>query len=437
MILVYTEHITPRHRYIFDFILEDLLGQKYAFSNDRKEFDESDSPKFSYGTIPAGDAMHFSAHPLLSETGLHEQPLRVMQWNGIPVFFEVKGPSAMPFDPFALSFYLISRYEEYLPFQPDEHGRFPAASSPAYKEGFLEIPLVDIVADQIKSILQQQFPQLRFESRPFRFIPTFDIDIAFAHLGKSWSRATLAWMKLLLGMQFSELKERMLTLSGRISDPYDNFAFQENLTIGQGFESIYFVLLGDFGKYDRNISYKNKRFRKLLQRLSSHCESGIHPSYGSYLDMAVFSKEKKRLEEITGHPVSKNRFHFLRLKFPDSYRMLIDSGIRDDYSMGYSNVNGFRSGTYSSFDFYDLQREIKTDLRIHPFIFMDSAMIDHLHFSPENALEKVEQLLLYPKKIGGEAIGIWHNYSLSEKHQYKGWRNVLQAVLEESNNKAL
>ena len=437
MILVYAENITSRHEYIFNFIIEEILGLKYSFTASKEEFDDYNGPRFSYGESPAGEEPHFKSHSLLSETGIRKQAIEVMQWNGLPVFFRVDGPSAMPFDPFALSFYLITRYEEYLPFDADEHGRFPATSSLAYKEAFLELPLVDLIANQVKYLLQQHFPQLQFEARPFRLIPTFDIDIAFAHYGKGRIRAVMAWMKLVLTGKLGELKERLLTISGRISDPYDNFALQENLTVQNGFESIFFVLMGDFGKYDRNTSHKDPRFRKLLQRLSLHAELGIHPSYRSFLDLPVLLKEKGRLEEITGKPVLKNRFHFLRMKFPESCRMLLESGIREDYSMGYVTVNGFRAGTYLPFDFYDLQKEARTELRIHPFIFMDSAMVDHLRYSPETALEKLDQLLSYPRKFGGEAIGIWHNYSLSEKHQYIGWRNVLQTVLEDSNNKSL
>lgn len=437
MILVYVENITPRHRYIFDFILGDLLGQKYFFTDNLEEFESNDGPRISYGSLPIEAGLHFAAHPLLFETGIREQPVQVMQWEGLPVFFRVDGPSALPFDPFALSFYLISRYEEYLPFDADQHGRFNASSSLAFKEKFLHMPLVDIMADHLKSLLQQHFPQLRFERRPFRFIPTFDIDIAYAHLGKGLQRATLAWIKLMATGKFGELKERILTLTGKKTDPYDSFALLENLITTQGFESVYFVLVGDFGRYDRNTSYKNHRFRKLLQRLSKYADMGIHPSYRSYLDPSMFIAEKKRLEEITGKPIIKSRFHFLRMRFPESYRILIGAGIRHDYSMGYSTENGFRAGTHSSFNFYDLHRETCTDLTIHPFIFMDSALIDHQKYLPDQALEHINRLLAYPKKYGGEAVGIWHNYALSEKDQYKGWRRVLELVLEDVNNKSL
>jgi chitinase len=61
---------------------------------------------------------------------------------------------------------------------------------------------------------------------------------------------------------------------------------------------------------------------------------------------------------------------------------------------------------------------------------MDSAMIDHLKITPEAAIGEIKDLINQVKIHGGEAIGIWHNYSLCEKDQYKGWREVLISILE-------
>jgi hypothetical protein len=129
--------------------------------------------------------------------------------------------------------------------------------------------------------------------------------------------------------------------------------------------------------------------------------------------------------------VSRNRFHFLRLKFPESYRLLISQGITDDYSLGYSTMNGFRASTCTPFLFYDLEKEEITNLRIHPFIFMDSAIIDHLKLNPQDAISEINELVGRVKQLGGEAIGIWHNYSLSEKGQYKGWQEAMRNVIEQ------
>lgn len=430
MILVYCDQITERHRFIFDFIFGDMLGTECQLTQNREEFQSFNGPKFSYtfDEIPGG--LHFQPYPLLNEKGIKEQNIKVSKWNGLPVFFQVEGPFALPFDPFALSFYLISRYEEYLPFEPDEHGRFRPELSFAYREGFLQIPLVDAIIHEMKNLLKAQFPGISIPGQSFRFVPSFDIDIAFAHSGKGWLRAMAAWLKLLLKADFRQIKERITTLAGKMADPYDNFQLHLDLAARYGHPILYFVLLGDFGRYDRNISYRSKQFRDLLLKLNIAAEMGLHPSYQSFLRPEIFKKEKKRLEAILQRPVVTSRFHFLRLKYPQSYRDLAAAGIREDFSIGYSSMNGFRASTCTPFYFYDIEREERTSIRIHPFIFMDSAMIDHLRITPEAAIGKIKDLLNQVKIYGGEAIGIWHNYALSEKDQYKGWREVLIAILE-------
>ncbi|MCU0370708.1 MAG: polysaccharide deacetylase family protein, partial [Bacteroidales bacterium] len=316
----------------------------------------------------------------------------------------------------------------------DEHGRFAVEKSLAYRGNFLQIPLVDMMAHEIKKLLQDRYPGIEIPGQPFRFIPSFDIDIAYAHLAKGWGRAVAAWVKLLLKADIEQVKERLATLSGNVKDPYDNFDLHAKWAGKYGHPLLYFILLGNFSKFDRNTSHKNRRFRKLIHDLGRYSEVGIHPSYRSHLCPEIFEEEKRRLEDIILKPVTRNRFHFLRLKFPESCRLLISQGITEDYSLGYSTINGFRASTCTPFLFYDLQKEEVTTLRLHPFIFMDSAIIDHMKLTPQQAISAITGLVDQVKKYGGEAIGIWHNYSLSEKDQYTGWQVVLESILEKYQN---
>jgi hypothetical protein len=434
MILVYCDHITERHRFVFEFIFEDILGSVCQLTTDKTEFSNFTGPKLNYSSAEFPGELHFRPHSFINEKWIFEQHIEISMWNGLPVFFHVGDLSEWPFDPFAMSFYLVSRYEEYLPFKPDQHGRFRPESSLAFREGFLRIPLVDALISEMKKLLVTRFPLISLPGRPFRFIPSFDIDIAYAHLGKGWRRAFAAWVKLSVKLDFRQMKERLLTLNGKTADPYDNFQVHLDLAAKYGHQPLYFVLMGDFGRYDRNTTYKSKRFRELLSALSVRAEIGIHPSYRAYLRPGILRKEKKRLEMIIQKPVLKSRFHYLRLNFPQSFHGLAKEGIKEDYSLGYSSMNGFRASTCSPFYFYDLEKEERTNLRIHPFIFMDSAMIDHLKIKPEAAVREIIYLTDQVKKYSGEAIGIWHNYSLSERGQYKGWRKVLASIFEHYKN---
>ena len=64
---------------------------------------------------------------------------------------------------------------------------------------------------------------------------------------------------------------------------------------------------------------------------------------------------------------------------PETYRNLIEFDITDDYTMGYAAQPGFRASTCSSFNFYDLDREQETKLRVHPFCIMDASLRHYLN----------------------------------------------------------
>ncbi len=84
---------------------------------------------------------------LLFRIGIQEQSFHVEEFKELPTFYQTNDNSDLPFDPFAASFYLVSRYEEYLPYQPDQFGRFPAKASVAYQNGFLKKPVVNHYAN--------------------------------------------------------------------------------------------------------------------------------------------------------------------------------------------------------------------------------------------------------------------------------------------------
>ncbi len=265
MILVYCDTITPRHEFVFDFMLTGLIGSEFRLTTSLREFEDHTGPKFCYSAGSHGSALHFLPSGLLHDTGIRVHEIRLLNWEGIPVFFKTDESPLWPFDPFSLVFYLISRYEEYLPFEEDEHGRFTAGQSLAYTEGFLGEPVADLLAHKLRKLLEQTFPGYPWPSKPFRLQPTFDIDIAFAHLAKGPWRAAAAWAKLLLKADLGSAAIRMQVLRGTKPDPYDNFDLHLRLAQQYGQNIRYFVLAGDFGRYDRNTTFRHRRFRNLIR----------------------------------------------------------------------------------------------------------------------------------------------------------------------------
>ena len=170
--------------------------------------------------------------------------------------------------------------------------------------------------------------------------------------------------------------------------------------------------------------------QSLIKDISSKAVTGIHPSFASNQMPEKITVEKKRLKEITGDEVTKSRQHFLKLRFPDTYRNLLAAGITDDYTMGFAEDIGFRAGLCTPFLWYDLKEEKQTGLTVHPFAVMDGTLNNYLKLSPEQAVEKVKGIIQEVKNVKGEFITIWHNETLSDWREWKGWRDVYEKIIK-------
>jgi len=432
LILIYSHKLTPRLKYIFKTIFTDVLLSEVCFTDNVEKFEESENIKINYSTSKLNSGIFFQSSSILFETGIKEQNINLSEFNGNKCFFNVGNDSEFPFDPFAASFYLISRYEEYLPHIKDKHERFLAKESLAFQNDFLDTPLVNIWINEIAKKIQNKSNGFQFPKREFKFISTIDIDNAYAYKHKGIIRILGGLAKSLFNND--NFTERLKVLFGKIKDPYDTFNYQFNLHKEYAISPIYFFLLGDYGLNDKNIPVKNKTFQSLIKSISDYSDVGIHPSYASNSRVETLTKEIKRLQNITHKNVIKSRQHFLKINLPNTYRNLIDNDILEDYTMGYAEKSGFRSSLCSPYYFYDLDTELQTKLKIFPFTAMEATYQYYEKSSPEKTIQEIIALMEKVKEVKGTFISVWHNESLSDKDIWKGWKLVYEKMLKESIN---
>ncbi len=207
------------------------------------------------------------------------------------------------------------------------------------------------------------------------------------------------------------------------------FELHKNLSI----HPYYFLLIGDYNKYDNNINWKNPSLQKLIKKLSKNYSVGIHLSMASNKKKQFVQKEIHRLETITGKQITGSRQHFLMLKFPETYERLIACGITKDYSMGYSSQIGFRAGIASPFYFYNLKKEEKTLLKIFPFAVMDATLFYYLNYSADIAFEQTRSLMDKVKKTGGTFIFLAHNDLLNNDISRSNWIENFETMVRYGN----
>ena len=429
--LVHVPRITDRVLYTFDLVLKQLLGLDFELTADVEKLNAYDGPKMVYGPMPIGDAPFQKAVNLLFERHIDEQETAAVDFAGVKGLFPVYGKNTLlPFDVFAASFYLVSRYEEYLPQVRDKYGRFQAESTWMFENGLLQKPLVDIWAIALKDKLKAAFPELDFKERKFEFVPTYDIDAAWAYKHKGLFRTVGGFVRDLVAGDRAEIRERHEVLRGRRKDPFDSFDFQFELQKQFKLKPIYFILCGDYDTNDKNISLRKEAFRSLIKRLGDYADVGIHPSFSSYLDLEKMQAEIDGLSEVLHRPLTKSRQHFLRMNLPRSYQKLIELDISDDYTMGFASQAGFRAGIAEAFRFFDLENDMATPLWVHPFALMDGTMRDYLDLDAEASLALAKQLVDEVKAVGGTFIYLTHNETLGGEKRWTAWPEMYRQLLE-------
>lgn len=430
MLLIFSPSDTNRLQYALQLVFFELLGIEFEFTTDAQNFSSHSGPKLNYSRQQIGSEIFVYAEALLFEKEIKAQTIATGIWNNIQTIFHHDHKADLPFDPFAAVFYLVSRYEEYLPFREDEHGRFAAEESLNYRGGFHEVPVVNHYAHFIKQLIQSRYPGFIFPEKNYRFRLTYDIDMAFAFREKGALRNAGGFLKSLSHLNLKEIALRTKVLTGQLEDPFDTFSYQKGLNEKYALDPVYFFLLGDHSGYDKSIPWRNKFFTETVKQLSDNNEIGIHASYESNRFPDKLKTEIGRLEKMSGKKVFRNRQHFLKLRFPATYRMLISAGITEDYTMGYSSQVGFRAGIAAPFRFYDLGKEETTALVIYPFAVMDASLHYHLKLSPGAAFEKSKQILAEVKKVNGTCIFLAHNDLIGDEGPWPGWRPQFEKLIE-------
>ena len=423
---IYVEDLTPRVEFVCQLIFDNLLGVEAKLLPEPTIGQEI---HIIYGASKIMEEYLIVPNGLLSEKGIKPWNIEMFQWKQLPAFFKVNN-SDIEFDLFSAVFYLVSRYEEYLSHSVDKHNRFAPEQSLAYKEGFLKIPLINKWVEAFKELLLEKFPNLKLKEKSFKYINTVDVDNAYAFLEKGIVRTAGAYARSVIQFNTKDLRDRTKALLGRIKDPYDCFEYVIDQQKEKGFETIFFWLVADYDVNDKNVPFTSRRFRSLIKSVNDYAATGIHPSYASNSNPDKIKVELKRLSDSIHMPITKSRQHFLKFKMPDTYRLLIENGIEEDYSMGYPSELGFRASICTPFYFYDIRMERKTDLKVYPFYIMEATLKYYKNIGPNKAMENFIPIIEEVKGVNGTLVSLWHNDSISDYGEWKGWKEVYAEMID-------
>jgi hypothetical protein len=428
MLLIYTQKLTPRISYIFKHISLRILGINVTFTSAIEEFIAHTGAKISYGKKPMGNELFFQSHGLLEQQGLDSVDVSVKKWGNTFGFFSVSNSSGLPFDIFAASFYMITRYEEYLPHVKDEMGRFMASESLALKEGFIQQPIVDIWAYLFKEKLLEAFPEMDFPEKKITIHPVIEAAQTFAYKQKGLFRTFVGYVDSLFHGKFRNIITRTQVILGFKRDPLDTFKWIVNKATRSNFKLTVFFLLGNALSFNESMNTHRQKFKMLIKYVSDYKEVGLIFSYNSLSDYELLKSEKRRMQEITNRTLASSMNSEFLVNLPDIYRHLVELEVKRDFTMVFRDTVGFRAGTCTPFLFYDLDYEIKTPLVIHP------AAMTTLAFQKKYAsdIEKtVNNTIKAVDAVNGTFTMIFSNKDLSSTEQNQIWRTIFSEKLQE------
>lgn len=414
--------------FIISNLLEDGLGLNIQVTNDLDEFKESYLPRINYSGNDIEECLNIEPHIILFDYGVKDYSIEVNNNLQFSKIFFKNDNLEIPFDIFGASFWLLTRYEEYLPHKSEQFNRFHYTSSLAYQYDFLHYPLVNVWLNQLKKILQKLNPDLLFKERKYNFVSTIDIDNVFKYKNKGFVRTMAGYISDLLINNREGIKSRTSIVFNDTKDPYDCYDFLIDTHKTLNIKAIYFLLLGDYGMNDKNHSASDLRFQALIKHLDDYSSVGIHPSYGSNNNLQQLKIEINRLANITHRQIGKSRQHFSMLQFPKTYQALLQGGINEDYSMGYTNINGFRASYCYPFKWYSLEDEHQTNLLIHSFCITENTLQVEAKKQNTDFLKLADPFINEVKKYHGEFIPVFHNDTFDEKMQKDYIEFLKQAV---------
>lgn len=402
--LILCPKITTRLDYTFRFIFSEYLGVTYELTDSKQYFLSSkDEQKWIYGDVMEGIPC-IQASSLLLESNI--QPQQLIPWTDEDIITVIQH-NGKP-DVIASLFYLISRYEEYLPGVLDHHGRYAAYQSAAVQFDFIETCMVNRYICWLSRWLHRHYPKIKFLRPKYSELYTFDIDHPFYK------------KDIPLGTWF---KRSIKTLDfSQENDLYNTFDYIfKNI---EDRESLFFILCPNKpSEHDHIVQRDSESFLNLIRNICSNHRVGIHPSYLSN-DQRLILEETRWLSNLAGKEIRSSRMHYLKNNIPNTYYDLVSSGIKYDFSMAYGTHCGWRSSTSIPHRLFDLNKNQAIDIIIYPTCIMDSTFEYNYQ---ENYLEKMRALKEELNKYGGLFIPCFHNDILAKEI----WKIQFQKTLND------
>lgn len=359
-------------------------------------------------------------------------PLIVSTPNGVHIGYDILG----------LSYWMLTRQEEVGRADLDNHGRFPATASHAYKHGYLERPIVDEWLHILGRVIERTWQGIELNKHAFCMKVSHDVDFPSRYGFGSVKRLIQAMAGDLLKRgdiknAFRAPRIRLNTANAlNPADPYNTFEWIMDLSDRHGLISAFYFICGRTSNMDADYDLEHPAIRSLMRRIHQRGhEIGLHPSYGTYQTPSLITQEADRLRRIAAEEAIYQaqwggRMHYLRWEQPITLRAWGETGMSYDSTLGYADRPGFRCGTCYEYQAFDPQRFEVIPVRLRPLIAMEVSIIDKIYLGTEGVREQLKNFIMLKencKRVGGAYTLLWHNNNLVSKADRLLYRSVVES----------
>lgn len=334
-------------------------------------------------------------------------------------------------DIIASTFFMLTRWEEYVSNEKDEFNRFPDQSSLLYKNNYTHRPLVNEYLDYLRLLLSSLSSTPIEYNRNYQLHITHDVDEIYRL--KPFSK----FIKVLggdlinrksIGQFFKTISKKFNVLVNDENDPSDTFDYLMDISEKYGNVSKFYFIPGESGEKDFRYSISSKSVKNIIGKIKSRNHKvGIHPSLETNGNEVNFDMEVSRLSNVYKENITEGRHHYLAFQVPFTWRYWDKNKIKYDSSLGYRNGAGFRCGFCYDFPVFDILERKVLLTRELPLTLMEVGLT-HAKKSPEEFLSIAVELANTVKKHKGDFVLLWHNNNLNHPF-YQKYGNIYESLI--------
>jgi len=352
------------------------------------------------------------------------------------------GKYIINYDVLGLAYWMLARVEEIERTDLDEHSRFPAKSSHAYKHNYLARPIVDEWLYILHQVIQRQWPRIELKRHSFAVGLSHDVDMisryAFAkplqlvrRLGGDFlRRGNFRGSLLPLWLRLKNDKKL------HAADTANTFDWIMDVSERNNFISSFYFACPN----TRKIIYADYEIEhpiviELMRRIHRRGhEIGLHPSYGIQSDPQAITAEASRLRKACVREGIEQeqwggRMHYLCWRHPITLYGWEQAGMSYDSTLSYADMPGFRCGTCFEYPAFDPVNDKIFNLRIRPLIAMECSVMGKRYMGlgvTEAAFQKFVELKRTCKAVNGLFTLLWHNTELDNIEKKRMYQNIIE-----------